>query len=324
MPAGQGAAARPVSADGGASAARPTIPPGLALAAAVFAVSWSGPLVRLTSAPSLAIATWRLILSIALVALILAVRGGEPRVALRTRDRALALLAGGLLAAHFWSWITSLEYTSVASSVVLVSTQPIFAAVLSSILLRETPTRRQWLGIVIAVSGAMLIGWGDLGRGPRPLVGDLLALGGAVFGSGYFVIGRSLRPLLGLWSYIAVVYGIAAGLLLLAAIGTATPLLGYAPADWAIFALLALGPMMIGHTGVNYALRYVTAYVANLALLGEAVGATLLAWILPSIHEVPPAQTLIGGAVTLLGIALGVRARRARVPGGHGREEAAR
>ncbi len=294
------------------ASSRPAVPPALALAVAVAAVSWSGPLVRFTAAPALAIAAWRLVFSVALVGVLAAAtRSAHAPARLRRGDTALVLVAGLLLAGHFWSWIASLRYTSVASSVVLVSMQPIFVGTLSAVGLRERPTPRQWIGIAVAVAGAVVIGGGDLGRGRDPLLGDGLALAGALFGSGYFVIGRRLRPRLGIWTYTGIVYGVTAATLLVAAAATATPLFGYAPSDWGVFALLALGPMMLGHTGVNYALRYVPAYVANLALLGEAVGATLLAWALPAIAERPPVQTVVGGAITLAGIALGVRTRQA-------------
>lgn len=289
---------------------KPSWPPGLALGLAVAAVSWAGPLIRFSHAPALAIAAWRLVFSVACIAVVVAVVGGlgEWR-RLSRRDLGFAVGAGVMLAAHFWSWIASLEYTTVASSVVLVSTQPIFVGILSATLLGERPTALQWTGIVVAVAGAGVIGWGDMTRGAAPLFGDALAVAGAVFASGYYVVGRSLRQRLGLWAYTGVVYGIAAVALLGAAWGTATPLVGYAPREWVIFALLALGPMMLGHTGVNYALRYIRAYTANLALLGEPVGATLLAWLLPAIHEVPSLQTVAGGVLILAGIALGVRRR---------------
>ncbi len=292
----------------------PRVPPGIALLVAVLAMSWAGPLIRLSSAPALAVAAWRLLFSTAFIALVLAWRGGLP-VRLERREWLLALSSGVLLAAHFWSWIASLSLTTVASSVVLVSMQPIFVAGLSVAFLGERPTGTQWLGIGLAVAGTAVIGGGDFTRGRAPLAGDLLALAGAVFVSGYYVIGRRMRQRLDLWVYIGVVYGIAAAVLALAvAMDPAVPFVGYRARDWLIFLALAAGPMMLGHTGVNYALRYRRAYVANVALLGEPVGATILAWLLPGIHERPPLATVVGGVLILGGIALGVRRRGGRVP----------
>lgn len=285
----------------------PLVPPALALVVAVLAMSWAGPLIRFATAPALAISAWRLVFSVALIAVVLAARrGGLRGVRLTGGEWALAVVAGVLLAAHFWSWIASVRLTTVASSVVLVSTQPIFVAVLSMAYLGERPSRLEWSGIGVAVAGAAVIGWGDFGLGGRALVGDALATGAAVLVAAYYVIGRRLRETLDLWTYVAVVYGVAAvvltaGVVLLPDV----PLTGYPLQDWLVFAALAAGPMMLGHTGVNYALRYHRAYVANLALLGEPVGATLIAWALPAIREVPPLQTFVGGGLILAGIGLG-------------------
>ncbi len=286
----------------------PFAPPGVVLFVAVLAVCWASPLVRLTTASALAISAWRLIFSSAFIWGLLVVRRELGTLRLRRGEWGLAIASGLLLAAHFWSWIASLSLTSVASSVVLVNTQPIIVGVLSVIALAERPTRVQWAGILVAVTGAVIIGWGDFSRGRSPIVGDLLAIAGAFFVSGYYVIGRRLRQRLPLWSYTGVVYGIAALALAIAVLASpGVPVVHYPARDWLIFLALAAGPMMLGHTGVNYALRFIPAYVANVALLGEPVGATLIAWLLPAIRETPPRQTLVGGALILAGIALGMR-----------------
>ena len=294
------------------TADRPALPPGLVLLVAVLAMSWGGPLVRYATAPALAVAAWRVALSVGIIAVVIAIRGDRGALRRLThRDWGLALAAGAFLAAHFWSWIASLSYTTVSSSVVLVSTQPVFVALLSTFALRERPTRRQWAGIAVAVAGAAVIGWGDFAGGPEPLFGDLLAVAGAIFVSLYYVIGRSLRQRLDLWTYIGVVYGMAAAILLAAAAALpAVPVTGYPATDWLVFLALAAGPMMLGHTGVNYALRYIPAYLANLALLGEPVGATLLAWWLPGIRERPSVQLVMGGSLILAGIGLGIMRRK--------------
>jgi drug/metabolite transporter (DMT)-like permease len=290
--------------------ARPPLSPTLVLIVAVLAMSWAGPLTKFATAPAQVVSAWRLTYSVALIAVVLALRG-TGRAAFRLSGRAwlLACVAGVLLAAHFWSWIASLRYTTVASSVVLVSMQPIFVATLSALLLHEHASRRQWLGIMIGVTGAVVIGVSDatgVTASGNALFGDALALAGALFVSGYYVIGRELRQQLDLWVYIAVVYGIAAlVMLLVVTVDPGSDLTGYPARDWWIFAALAAGPMMLGHTGVNYALRYVPAYVANLAIMGEPVGATLIAWALPGLREVPAAGMLAGAVLILTGILLG-------------------
>jgi drug/metabolite transporter (DMT)-like permease len=291
------------------------VSPTAALVVAVFAISWAGPLVRFATAPALAISAWRLLMSLALIAVVLVVRR-TPVPRLSGRDWLLAGAAGGFLALHFWSWIASLGLTTVSSSVVLVSMQPVFVALMSGALLAERATPRQWAGIGVAVTGAIIIAWGDFGLGARAMLGDALALSGALFVSFYYVIGRRLRRQMDLWWYIFVIYGIAALVLVLAiAVMPDATLTGFPRRDWFIFAALAAGPMMLGHTAVNYALRYVRAYVANIALLTEPIGATLIAWLLPAIAEVPAPQTIVGGALILCGIAVTVLKRRAAAAG---------
>jgi drug/metabolite transporter (DMT)-like permease len=276
------------------------------LLAAVLAVSWAAPLIRLAAAPPLAIAAWRLTLATLFLLPLFARRAG--RVGWRgmgPRGRWIAVLAGAALALHFAAWITSLRLTSVAASAVLVALSPVFAWVLSAIFLRERPTRLQAAGIVLGIAGAAVIALGDARSGGRNvLLGDLLALLGAVCAAAYFVIGRRLRARLGLVAYVTPVYGVAAAVLLAWAASRGEAFGPYAPADWAIFAALAAGPMLIGHTGFNYALRYLPAYTVNVGVLAEPVGATLIAWTLPAIAEAPSPWDLGGGAVVLAGIAL--------------------
>lgn len=288
--------------------------PAVVLVIAVIAFGWAGPLVRLSHAPAIAIAAWRLVFSLGIIALILAVRRA-PALWPRGREWGLAVAAGVALAAHFWAWIASVELTSVASSVALVSMQPVFVAVLSMTLLRETPSGRQWLGIAVACAGALVIGWGDFGRGRAPLLGDALALLGAVLVSVYYIVGRTLRRRLDVWSYVAVVYGVAAVVLLgMAALSPGVPVVAYPGREWLIFLALAAVPTLVGHTGANYAIGYFRAYIVNLALLGEPVIATLLAWALPAIREVPPVQTLVGGTLIVIGIGAAVLGRRVTRP----------
>jgi drug/metabolite transporter (DMT)-like permease len=284
------------------------------LVAAVLGVSLSGPLVRLSHAHPLAIAAWRLAFALVVIAAALLITGEWRQWRRITRaELAIALGAGSMLALHFWSWNSSVALTSVAASVVLVNTQPVVVALLSVVWLREAPTRRQWIGIGVAMLGALVVAAPDLlgARGsaahPRALLGDLLALGGALTAAIYFVAGRRLRATLALWPYVGLVYGTCLLVLLLLAALAGAPLAPQPPRELAIFAALALGPMLLGHTGLNWALKQSPAYVVNLTLLGEPVGATLIAAMLPGIREVPGPATLVGGAVVLAGILLTAR-----------------
>jgi len=257
------------------------------LLVSVLGVSLSGPLVRLSEAPAITIATWRLAFSLLIVAVPLLV-GGTWRQwrALTRRDLAFAASGGVLLALHFWSWNTSIEWTSIAASVVLVNVQPLIVAALSVWWLREAPTREQWIGIGVAMLGAVIVvapdlasaGSGSLTR--RAAIGDGLALIGAVTAAGYYVIGSRLRAQLDLWAYAALVYSAC---------------------------LVTL--VVIGHTGLNWALRHARAYQVNVVLLGEPLGATLLAALLPGIRERPGPATIVGGIVVLAGILLAEKGR---------------
>ena len=295
--------------------------PLLVLIVAVLATTYAGPIVRLATAPALAIAFWRLALVLPATGGLAAwervrERGGPSapgaaRPASRSLLRLMAL-SGLLLALHFWSWIASLRFTTVSSSVVLVSLKPVFAWGIAAAWLHEHPTRVEAWGIGLAVIGASLIGIGDTGLSLGAAGGDGLALLGAVTGAGYYVIGRRVRQTVGIWGYATAVYTVAAGALALLALVRGVPLTGFASQDWAVFAAMAAGPMLLGHTGMNYALRHFRATTVNVAALGEPVGATVLAWVIPAIHEVPRAMALMGGALVLVGIALSLGAGSGR------------
>lgn len=245
-----------------------TVPAVLALG--VLALSWSGPLFRFTTSPVIAVAAWRMVLASA------AFLPWVPRARFTRRGFLLALLAGGALALHFVLWMESLRRTTVASSVALVTTNPIFVG-LFSLLSGEPPSRRLWQGILLSVTGAILIGWGDFALGGTALLGDVLALLGAVAASAYLLLGRRVREEVPLLPYVGVAYGLSAGFLLLGAGATGTPL--PAQADWVWIALIALGPQLVGHTSMNWALRRLPAAAVAVVILGEPVGAALWAYL---------------------------------------------
>jgi len=288
--------------------------PLLVLIVAVLATTYAGPIVRFAAAPALAIAFWRLALVLPVTGVLAAQEGTAGSVGaqhaapIRRGTLMLMTLAGLLLSLHFWSWIASLRYTAVASSVVLVSLKSVFAWAIAALWLREHPTRTEAWGIGLAVVGASLIGVGDARFSLGALGGDALALLGAATGAGYYVIGRRVRQTVGVWRYATGVYAVAAVVLALLAVPASVPLVGFAGRDWAVFGAMAAGPMLIGHTGMNYALRYFRATTVNVAALGEPVGATLLAWLIPAIHEPPRATALVGGVLVLVGIGLSLGA----------------
>lgn len=297
--------------------------PLVVLALSLVGISFAAPLIRLSNADPLVIATWRLGFSMIIVAAALLVtKGWREWRTLARREYLFATGAGVLLAIHFWSFNASLRYTSVAASVALVNLQPVIIAVVSVLWLQERPSRGQWVGITLAVLGALIVGvadvpgglaaigpalLGDGASGSRALFGDLLALLGALTAAGYYLIGRRIRQLLGLWPYVALVYGAAFVSCLLLTQLAGKPLLPQPPRELAIFAGLAAGPMLLGHTGMNWALGHLPAFIVNLTTLGEPIGATILAALLPGIAEVPGVGTVLGGGLVLVGVLLAAR-----------------
>ena len=300
----------------------PPVSPFLILAIGILAVSTASIFIRFAQqeAPSLVIAAWRM----ALAALVLAPfaltgRSGELR-GLKGGDLGLALLSGFFLAVHFAAWISSLAYTSVASSVVLVSTAPLWVALLSPLTLKEPLRRPVMLGMLLALVGGVIVSvsdtcsWGAAGLACPPLSefvhgrafwGDLLALTGAWAVAGYLIIGRRLRVRVSLLSYIFVVYGMAALVLVGVALLSGLPFFGYSPQTYLIFLGLALIPQLLGHTTFNYALAYLSAAFVSVAALGEPVGSSILAYFL--LAETPSALKLAGAVLILAGIFIASR-----------------
>ncbi|MFQ5719388.1 MAG: DMT family transporter [Acidobacteriota bacterium] len=278
------------------------------LGVAVVAVSWAAILIRLADAPTLVIAFWRLALATGLLAPVAALharRAGRTSPPGPTaRDRRgmpwLVPVAGALLAGHFVLWIASLFLTSVANSVMLVTTQPIFAALLARPLLGEPAPVRTWAAIALSLAGALCITARDLTVSRAAMVGDLLAILAAAAAATYLVLGRRARDTGPLTVYLTRVNGVATGLLLLCCLLFDAPLRGYAPATWAAFAALAVGPHLAGHGLLNFAVRRLPAPAVNLALLGEPILSTIYAALL--FHEIPTGWFYVGGALVLTGV----------------------
>jgi drug/metabolite transporter (DMT)-like permease len=276
--------------------------PYFVLSLAVVFVSFGAILVRLADAPALAVSFYRV--GLASLFLLPFAGGGARRSwpALTRRQRLLLLGAGVALALHFATWIASLSYTSIASSVLLVNTAPVFAVLLSWLFLREPASRVVLVAIPIAFLGAAIIALGDRAASPGSLFGNLLALTGAVTVAMYQVVGRGLRAALPLNAYVLGVWGTAAITLGLLGAVAGVPFSGYPPRTWLAFVALALVPTIGGHGLVNRSLRVLSAPTVGLFLLGEPVGASVLAWLL--FDEVPGPWTLVGGAIVLSALAL--------------------
>jgi drug/metabolite transporter (DMT)-like permease len=281
--------------------------PWVTLSVAVLFVSFGAILVRLAAAPPLAVSFYRVALASLLLRPFAARDARTSWPALGNRRRLLLLAAGLALALHFATWIASLSYTTVASSVLLVNTAPLFAIVLSRLFLHEKPSRTVLLAIPVALVGAGLIAFGDWTGSPGSLLGNGLAVAGAVTVALYQVIGRGLRDALPLNAYVLGVWGTAALVLAALARGFGVLLGGYPERTWLVFLALAVVPTLGGHGLVNKSLRSLPAPTVGLFLLGEPVIASLLAWLL--FREVPGPWTLAGGAIVLAALGL-VLARR--------------
>ena len=284
--------------------------PYLSVGVGVTTVSAAAILIRLAQAGyhSLGVAAWRMALATLILAPVaLTTRRSELR-SLSLRQWGSILIAGLLLALHFAAWITSLAHTSVAASVVLMTTHPIFVGLASHLLLRERLSRGMVIALLAAIAGSVIIGLGDLGEGAHQLWGDALALIGAVAIAGYFIIGRRLRARLSLLTYVFPVYAVAALALMTALLASDLPPLPQRTETWLWLLLMALGPQILGHSSLNWALRYLSATYVTIAVLGEPVVSTLLAWWI--LNETPSPWAVVGGALTLAGVGIASRVER--------------
>jgi drug/metabolite transporter (DMT)-like permease len=296
---------------------RPALPPLLVLGFGILAVSAASIFIRYaqSNAPSLVIAAYRLSIATLVLAPFAVARRGRELRSLARADLALALLSGFFLALHFATWISSLEYTTVASSVVLVSTVPLWVALLAPFTIKESVTRLVLIGMLLALIGGALVGLSDscavesgrmlcpgldeFVRG-RSFFGDLLALIGAFAAAGYLLIGRRLRASVSALTYVFLVYGMAALVLVGIMFMAGQSPVGYPPITYLWFVLLALVPQLIGHSTYNWALGYLSAAYVSIALLGEPIGSTILAYLL--LDETPTALKIFGAILILIGI----------------------
>lgn len=275
------------------------------LAIGVISVSFAAVFIRLADAPSLVTAAYRMGLASLVILPLAWWRSGNELRSLSRRDVLLGLGSGAFLAVHFSLWIASLSYTSVATSVVMVTTTPIFVALVSYLLFHEKLTRQAGVGIVISIIGSIVIGYSNWKVGPGSLFGGILALMGALAVVGYLIIGRKLMRGMGLLSYASLAYGSSAALLLLATLVSGHRLTGYSGTTYLMLGLLAVVPQLIGHSSVNWALRFISATLVTVAVLGEPVGATILATFI--LKEPPTISEVIGGVLILTGIFIAFR-----------------
>jgi len=282
------------------SDSHPPFNPYFALISGVLAVSTGAIFARLAEAPALVIAAYR----VGIAALILAPfawwKARDELSRLSGRDLKLALLSGFFLALHFATWISSLDYTSVANSVVLVNTNPLWVGLFTPLIVKERVKRATILSIVISVIGGTIIGYGDFATGGKALLGDALALSGSICAAIYLLLGRNLRRHLSLLPYIFLCYSSAALILWIIVLSLGLPISGFNTTTVAAFWGMALISQLIGHTSYNWALKWFSASLIAVSLLGEPIGATILAYII--FDEGLTAYKIIGGVFILSAI----------------------
>ncbi|MGC9178727.1 MAG: DMT family transporter [Vulcanisaeta sp.] len=269
------------------------------LTIAVVAISWASILILLSGAQPIAVAFWRTAIAAAVLSPLLITEKRSNAYIPSKNDFILMVISGIALATHFMTWIQSLYLTTVAASTTLVSTYPIFTLIMGK-LIGERVGIRSIIGTLTAFLGIVLITVPEFYISLKALVGDLLALVGAMSGAVYFLIGRFIRTKASLATYTVPVYSISALTTLFVGLVLRTRFWPYPPYTWFYISMIVLGPMLLGHTLLNYSLRYSRAITVTTSTLGEPIGASLLALLI--FHQVPQALTIVGISVTLLGI----------------------
>jgi drug/metabolite transporter (DMT)-like permease len=282
--------------------AAPAFNPYFALISGVLAVSTGAIFARLADAPSLVIAAYRVGLATLLLTPIAWLKARDELLNLSLRDLKLSSVSGLFLALHFATWISSLEYTSVANSVVLVNTNPLWVGLLTPLLTRERIKAAVAVSIIISVAGGIIIGAGDFATGGKALFGDFLALLGSICAAFYLLLGRNLRRQLSLLAYIFVCYGCAALFLWLMVLGLKLPVTGFSTHTYATFWAMAIITQLIGHSSYNWALKWLSTTLIAISLLGEPIGSTILAYII--FNEGLTGSKIIGGVLILSAICI--------------------
>jgi drug/metabolite transporter (DMT)-like permease len=284
---------------------RPPFNPSLALISGVLAVSTGAIFAKLAEAPALVIAAYRVGLASLILAPIAWWKARDEIMGLEMREYVLAMLSGLFLALHFISWISSLTYTSVANSVVLVNTNPLWVGILTPVISKDRLTLMTKISIVISVIGGAIIGAGDFATGGQALWGDFLALLGSICAAVYLLLGRSLRRKLSLLAYVIICYGSAAIILWVLVIALGLQVVGFSSGTYAAFAGMAFISQIIGHTSYNWALKWFSASLIAVSLLGEPIGATILAYVI--FDEGLTWTKFVGGSLILAAIYLAAR-----------------
>jgi len=281
----------------------PPFNPYIAVIIGVISVSASAILVKLASGvPAAIIANYRLLLAVIIMAPYVLIKHRHQFIGIKRRDWPLSIVSGVFLALHFILWFESLNYTSVASSVVLVTLQPVFAFLGTYILFQERFSSGVIISVIITLFGSFIISWEDFQIRGLALVGDLLAIGGAIAVTAYFLCGQQLRRSLSLMTYTFIVYGISSLTLIIYNVILSNSFTGYNGKHWLIFLALAIFPTFFGHTLFNWALKWLSTSTISMAIVFEPIGATILAYFI--LGEAVTYSQWLGGTVVIFGLFL--------------------
>src|SRR5699024_1248119 len=281
----------------------PPFNPYIAVVIGVIAVSTSAVLVKLADgAPAAIIANYHLLFAVIIMATFIIKNNRHEFRLISKKDWFFSALAGIFLAFHFILWFESLNYTSVASSVVLVTLQPIFAFLGTYIFFKERFSPGAIISMIIALLGSIIISWGDFQISGAAFFGDILALLGAITVTAYFLLGQKVRRRLSLMPYTFVVYGISSITLILYNFILQNPFFGYPANHWWIFLALAVLPTFLGHSLFNWALRWLSTSTISMGIVFEPIGATIRAYFILG-EQVTWSQWL-GGTIVIFGLFL--------------------
>ena len=267
---------------------------------AALAASFSAIFVRLIDAPAMAIGFYRLSFSLPFFAVAVLVWNRKELFSVSRKDLAVCMLSGVFLAFHFFTWFTSLSYTTIASAVVLCATHPIIILTITTLIFKEKTSRKAIIGVMLALVGAAIISGGDYSFSGRAIIGDVLALFGALFMALYFLAGRKMRKKLNATVYIFLVFGACWLTFGIGMLATSTPFLSYSASDFAYMFAVAMICQIGAHAVFNWSLGYVSPLYISTIETGEAIGATILAALI--FAEIPTPWQLVGGIVTISGL----------------------
>ncbi len=266
----------------------------------VIFVSFSSILIRFSNAPALIISAYRMAFTVILLSPYVLIKNIDEFKKIEKKQLLMCILSGIFLALHFATWITSIKYTSVASSTILVCSHPIFIVLLSYFIFKEKVSSKALISILIAFVGSIIISLGDSTQGSNILFGDILAILGALFVAGYMIIGRIIRQKLSVTVYTFIVYFCSTIILFILNIIAETSLYPYPLKEWAIFLGLSIFCTILGHTLYNWSLKYIKPSFLSTSSLGEPVFATI--WALLILDEYPTVWNITGGIIVILGI----------------------